>query len=232
MDKEKIYLALKQKYYSLGLGDTILQAHAESLVALGLVTDENLNAVIDAQKVFLEGLQKGNDKRVADAVAKAKTDAKNEYEAEAARKREEKKAKEREEQLKREKEKEMPDWYKEEKAASDKTIKELLESVKTMKSGYDALKTENEKFKAEKAISERKNQIISKAKELGIPQWRIDEGFVIADDADDNAITTHLTTVSNNIKAQMLPGDRHSFPLSDNKPDRDAVKAIAKSMVK
>ena len=94
------------------------------------------------------------------------------------------------------------------------------------------MKTENDKFKAEKALSERKNSIISKAKELGIPQWRIDEGFVIADDADDNAITAHLATVSNNVKAQLLPGDRHSFPLSDDKPDKDVVKAIAKSMVK
>ncbi len=232
MDKEKIYQALKQAYYPLGLGDTILQSLAESLAATGLVTDENLSTVIAAQKKTLEGIQKGNDKRVADAVAKAKTDAKAEYEAEAARKKAEKEAKEREEQLKREKEKEMPDWYKAEKEQSQKTINELLASVKTMKDGYDALKTENDKFKAEKALSERKSSIISKAKELGIPQWRIDEGFVIADDADDNAITAHLTTVSNNVKAQMLPGDRHSFPLSDNKPDKEAVKAIAKSMVK
>ena len=190
MDKEKIYQALKQAYYPLGLGDTILQSLAESLAATGLVTDENLSTVIAAQKKTLEGIQKGNDKRVADAVAKAKTEQ------------------------------------------SQKTINELLASVKTMKDGYDALKTENDKFKAEKALSERKSSIISKAKELGIPQWRIDEGFVIADDADDNAITAHLTTVSNNVKAQMLPGDRHSFPLSDNKPDKEAVKAIAKSMVK
>lgn len=232
MDKEKIYQALKQAYFQLGLGDTILQAQAESLAASGFVTDENLAAVVAAQKQFLEGLQKANDKRVADAIAKAKTDAKSEYEAEIARKKAEKEAKEREEQLRREKEKEMPDWYKAEKAASDKAMKELLESMQTMKSGYDAMKAENDKSKAEKALSERKNSIISKAKELGIPQWRIDEGFVIADDADDNAITAHLTTVSNNVKAQLLPGDRHSFPLSDNKPDKEAVKAIAKSMVK
>lgn len=231
MDKERIYQALKQAYFHLGLGD-ILQAHAESLAASGFVTDENLAAVVAAQKQFLERLQKANDKRVTDALAKAKTEAKSEYEAETARKKAEKEAKEREEQLRREKEKEMPDWYKAEKAASDKAMKELLESMQTMKSGYDAMKAENDKFKAEKALSERKNSIISKAKELGIPQWRIDEGFVIADDADDNAITAHLTTVSNNVKAQLLPGDRHSFPLSDNKPDKEAVKAIAKSMVK
>lgn len=232
MNKEKIFQALKQAYAQLGLGDTILQAHAESLAAIGFVTDENLATVVAAQKQFLEGLQKANDKRVTDAIAKAKTDAKSEYEAEVARKKAEKEAKEREEQLRREKEKGMPDWYKLEKAAADKTMKELLDSMKVMKSGYDAMKTENDKFKAEKALSERKNSIISKAKELGIPQWRIDEGFVIADDADDNAITAHLATVSNNVKAQLLPGDRHSFPLSDDKPDKDVVKAIAKSMVK
>lgn len=230
--KDKIFQKLKQGYSHLGLGDEVLQAHAEALVATGLVTDENIDNVVNAQKTFLEGLQKNYDKRVTSATAKAKEDAKKELEDAAKAAAEEKARKEKEEQERKEKEKEMPDWYKAEKVASDKTIKELLDSMKTMKEGYDAMKDENDRFKAEKAASERKNLIISKAKELGIPQYRIDEGFAIADDADETKVTEYLTTVANNTKTQSLPGNRGTFPLADGKPSKDDMKSIAKSMIK
>lgn len=230
--KEKIFQKLKQGYSHLGLGDEVLQAHAESLAALGFVTDENIDNVVNAQKTFLEGLQKNYDKRVTSATAKAKDDIKKELEDAAKAAAEEKARKEKEERERREKEKEMPDWYKAEKEASDKTIKELLESVKTMKEGYDAMKSENDRFKAERTAAERKNSIISKAKELGIPQYRIDEGFAIADDADESKITEYLTKVATNTKSQALPGNKGTFPLSDGAPSKESVEAIAKAMVK
>ena len=230
--KEKIFQKLKQGYSHLGLGDEVLQAHAESLAALGFVTDENIDNVVNAQKTFLEGLQKNYDKRVTSATAKAKEDIKKELEDAAKAAAEEKARKEKEERERREKEKEMPDWYKAEKEASDKTIKELLESVKTMKEGYDAMKSENDKLKAERTAAERKNSIISKAKELGIPQYRIDEGFAIADDADESKITEYLTKVATNTKSQALPGNKGTFPLSDGAPSKESVEAIAKAMVK
>lgn len=228
--KEKIFQKLKQAYSHLGLGDNVIQAHAESLDAIGLVTDENIDIVISAQKNFLENLQKTNDKRVTDAVVKAKTDAQKEFEDTESRKKAEEEARKAEEQ-KREKEKDMPDWYKAEKESTEKTIKELLKANKELMEGFNGIKKENETFKAEKAVAERKNLIVSKAKELGIPQWRIDEGFSIASDANEEAITSHLTTVANNVKAQLLPGNKNSFPLSDNKPDKGEVDAIAKSLV-
>lgn len=228
--KEKIFQKLKQGYSHLGLGDDVLQAHAESLAALGFVTDENIDNVVNAQKTFLEGLQKNYDKRVTSATAKAKEDTKKELEDAAKAAAEEKARKEKEERERREKEKEMPDWYKAEKEASDKTIKELLESVKTMKEGYDAMKSENDKLKAERTAAERKNSIISKAKELGIPQYRIDEGFAIADDADESKITEYLTKVATNTKSQALPGNKGTFPLSDGAPSKESVENIAKAM--
>lgn len=234
--KQKIFQKLKQGFSNLGLGDEVLQAHAESLAALGLVTDENIDNVVNAQKPFLESLQKNYDTRVTSATAKAKEAAKKEFEdaaKETARKeREERERQEKEKRERQEKEKEMPDWYKAEKEASDKTIKELLASVKTMKEGYDAMKSENDKFKAEKTAAERKNSIISKAKELGIPQYRIDEGFAIADDADESKITEYLTKVATNTKLQTLPSNRGVYPLSDGAPSKENVDAIAKAMVK
>lgn len=230
--KEKIFQKLKQTYPQFGLGDDLLQAHAESLAALGLVTDENIDNVVNAQKSFLEKAQSSNDSRVTSAIVKAKEAAKKEFEDAAKASAEEKARKEKEERERKEKEKEMPDWYKAEKAANEKLVKDLTDSFNTMKAGYDVMKTENDKLKAERAASERKNLITSKAKELGIPQYRIDEGFAIADDADESKITEYLTTVAKNTKVQTLPGNKGNFPLSDNAPSEAEVQAIAKSLVK
>ena len=228
--KDKIFQKLKQEYSHLGLGNGILQAHAESLASLGLVTDENIDAVVAAQKSFLTNLQKDTDSRVTEAQKKAKESAKTEYEAEVKRKAEGEERRKAEEAARKEKEKEMPEWYKAEKAANEKLLKELAESNKALKEGYNAMKEENEKFKTEKTKAERFNSIISKAKELGIPQWRIDEGFNIADDADDTAISEHLSKVSNNIKAQSLPGNRTVFPQADAKATKADADAVAKSL--
>lgn len=228
--KDKIFQKLKQEYSHLALGNGILQAHAESLASLGLVTDENIDAVVAAQKSFLTNLQKDTDSRVTEAQKKAKESAKTEYEAEVKRKAEDEERRKAEEAARKEKEKEMPEWYKAEKAANEKLLKELAESNKALKEGYDAMKEENEKFKTEKTKAERFNSIISKAKELGIPQWRIDEGFNIADDADDTAISEHLSKVSNNIKAQSLPGNRTVFPQADAKATKADADAVAKSL--
>lgn len=228
----KIFQKLKQGYSHLGLGDNVLQAHAEALAAIGLVTDENIDSVVAAQKTFLENLQKENDKRVTDATAKAKTSARKEFEEEAA-KAVEKKAKEEAEKAEREKkEKEMPDWYKAEKAQNEKMLKELLENNKVLSESLKTIKEENDVFKAKEAESARKNLIVSKAKELGIPQYRIDEGFSIAADADENAIVEHLTMVSNNTKKQNLPGSKNVFPQADGKVDKAEADAIAKSLVR
>ncbi len=195
-------------------------------MATGLVTDENIDNVVNTQKSFLESLQKANDARATSAATRAKEAARKEFEDAAKAAADEKARKEKEEREHKEKEKEMPDWYKTEKAASDKTIRELLDSIKTMKEGYDTMKDENDRFKVEKAVTERKNLIISKAKELGIPQYRIDEGFAIADDADEAKIGEYLTKVANNTKAQVLPGNRDMFPLADKQPSVENIKSI------
>lgn len=47
--KDKIFQLLKQEYKSLGLGDEVLQAHAEMLDKMGLVTDDNIETVVASQ---------------------------------------------------------------------------------------------------------------------------------------------------------------------------------------
>ena len=225
--KDKIFQKLKQEYSHLGLGKEVLQAQADALAATGIVTDENIDIIVSSQKAFLESVQKANDQRATDAQRKAKEDALKEYEAQ---KEQERKAAE-DEAKRKELEKQMPDWYVKEKQASDDMLKKLAESNELLRKGLEAMQSENSAFKAEKAAAERKNLIISKAKELGIPEYRIKEGFSIADDADESAITSYLTEVSNNIKAFALPSNKEAFPMSGPELKKEELDSIAKSLV-
>lgn len=305
--KEKIFLKLKTKFASLGLGDEILQAHAESLAAMGFVTDDNVDSIVEGQKGFLENLQKLNDKRATEAAKTAKENAKKEFEEEAAKKaaaakaaeeeakkkaaeeeaakkaaEEAKKkadeeaakkaAKEEEERKKLEemkKDKEIPQYIKDmqeeylKKLQEERTkaeeernaFKQMLEAIqnqskeqttklteqltaltdqnKQQLETINSMKAESDKLKAESAKKARQDGIISKAKELGIPQARIDEGFAITDDMDDDAITNHLNVVATNIKAMGLKKNTPFSPSGEPKEaSEDEAKAIAAMMVK
>lgn len=247
--KSLIFQKLKQEYSHLGLGKEVLQAQADALAATGLVTEENIDTIVSSQASFLESIQKANDQRVTDAQKKAKEDARREFEAkseadkakaeeEARKAEEEAKRKAEEETMRKEQEKQMPDWYIKEKEAhaksmaeSSELLKKLAESNEMLRKGFDAIKKENDAFKLEKATTERKNLILAKAKELGIPEYRINEGFSIADDADEAAITDYLTGVSNNIKAYSLPTNKEAFPLSGAELKKDEIDSIARGLV-
>lgn len=181
--KEKIFQALKLAYVNLGLSDEILQGQADALAAIGLVTDDNLATVVQGQKAFLASLQSGIDKRVTDAVNKAK-------EKEAASGGEQNKRQPNEE----------PEWFKQYKQQQEER--------------FSSLQEENETFKAEKLRAERNALISSKAKELGIPEWRMKEGFAITDEMDETAINTYLSGVKQNIVTAGLEKKDSAFPLS------------------
>lgn len=222
--KDKIFQKLKQEYSHLGLGKEVLQAQAEALAATGIVTDENVDTIVSSQAPFLESIQKTNDQRVTDAQKKAKDDARREIEEEARRKA-------NEEAMRKEQEKQMPDWYVKEKQASEDLLRRLAESNELLRKGLESIQKENEAFKVEKAEIERKNLILSKAKELGIPEYRIKEGFSIAADADENTISEYLTTVANNVKAFSLPNNKDVFPMSGPELKKEEIDSIAKTLV-
>ena len=225
--RDKIFQKLKQEYSHLGLGKEVLQAQADALAATGIVTDENIDIIVSSQKSFLESIQKANDQRATEAQRKAKEDALKEYEAQKAAE----KQRLEEEAKRKELEKQMPDWYVKEKQASDDMLKKLAESNELLRKGLEAMQTENSAFKAEKAAAERKNLILSKAKELGIPEYRIKEGFSIADNADEASIVEHLTSVANNIKAFSLPSNKEAFPMSGPELKKEDLDNVAKSLV-
>ena len=305
--KTKIFQLLKTKFSSLGLGDEILQAHADMLAATGFVTEDNVESIVNGQESFLKDLQKANDKRASDAARTAKENAKKEFEDEQAKKeaaakeaaekeakekaeREaaekaakeakekaekeaaEKAAKEEEERQRLEemnKNKEIPDYVKQMQEDLVKKIQEernkadeerkafsalLDEFKKTSKEQNDALiaklseaseqnksltetintmKAESEKLKAETASRERQAKIVAIAKELGIPQYRIDEGLPVTEDMDDDAIKNKLNVVATNCKS-LVQTRGNGFSLGGEKMEvsKDEAKAIAAAMVK
>ena len=247
--KSKIFQKLKQAYSSLGLGDDVLLAQADALQATGIVTEDNIDMIVTSQKSFLETLQKTTDKRVTDAQNKAKEstmqELKAKHEAEAkAREEEQAKAKALAEQKKQEeeaqkaKEKEMPEWYKQDRSELENRIKAILEQNQSMGVLVSELQKQNETLKSQaeeternRIAKERNEFITSKAKELGVPQWRIEEGLSIASDADETAITSYLSKVANNIKVASLPDKGNRSPLSDDTPKKEDLDAIAKKLI-
>lgn len=96
---------------------------------------------------------------------------------------------------------------------------------------YNAIKAENDTLKSEKAKTERSNLITAKAKELGIPEWRMKEGFVIGDDADEKTIGEYLASVQKNLVTAGLEGKSSGFPISTPEAKgKELAKAWAETL--
>lgn len=317
--KQKIFEALKQEYSSLGLGDNVLSAQAETLANLGFVNDENLDAVVKAQATGLKAVQAANDKRVADALAKENAkvakdkDAATQQQTELQKKIDEltalyeadkstlaeqseklKAAQEVQKQLdelKAQTKKQNADYAKKQaeliafitgkpqegqqpqppqpkdpqpenpkpteknqpsfdeaafRKALDKEIskkfeaftntngtqiQEMLAANKALAEQVQALVKENTDYKAAQAAQNRRNFILNKAKELGVPDWRINEGFALAPDASEETITNTLTTVANNIRANVLPQGGVSVPSNGGTDNTVNIDKIAEALV-
>lgn len=242
---QKIFEALKQAYSHLGLGDELLQSFASGLALTGIVTDDNLEAVVNAQKGSLEAIQKANDKRAEDAAKKAKEKA----EAEAKKQAEELKAaaekqKAEEEAAKKaeadkkaiqeadEKGEAMPEWFKAYQTAQDEKYNEALKRSEKLENTLKDLQDENSKFKAEQNAAKRDSFIASESKRLGVPEWRAKEGFNISSEMDDKAITEYLSVVANNIKKFSIPEDKSGFSKFDGKVTKEEVDKLADNLLK
>lgn len=180
--KDKIFNSLKQNYSNLGLSDEILQGQAEALANTGFVTDDNLQTVIDGQKAFLASLQSGIDKRVTDAVNKAKGEREEEYAGGGEHNKTE------------------PD------------LQKMIDEALAVK--LSPIQEELNAYKAKDQQTARANMIASKAKELGIPEWRAREGFAITPEMDEAAINSYLASVKQNIVTAGLESSNASGVLS------------------
>lgn len=242
--KETIFQKLKTTYSPLGLGDEILSAQAEMLASMGFVTEENVDSVITSQKNYLESLQKQNDTRVTNAKKKLEDSLKKAHEEELKKQKElaDKvnadflKYKEAHPEVDPKKDKggeDIPDWFKAYKENAEKERQAMLDANKKQSDALEALQKENADFKAKEALAKRNNFILEKAKEFKIPQSRIDEGFAIASDADDAAITSYLEKVAKNTAAMQLPNLGGGMKkTSIDAPDEKALGEIAASLIK
>lgn len=237
--KEKILNGLKAAYPSLSVD--MLNAQTQILLAAGYVTEDNLSAVIAAQKPFVEAIDK-REKQHSDVIEKNKKDNERLLSLEqelndikskavsgvAGEKGEKSKSNGTEPDFKA-----MIESMKTElQAEYQNNIAELLKSQKGNTEMLNSLKQENEAFKREKTIAERNGFIQSKAKELGIPKWRIEEGFVLPENADNEVIIKSLSAIANNVKTQLLPTSE-KYPLgNDSKEIGVMIDSISKSLVK
>ena len=200
--------------------------------------------------------------KAARAKAKAAKEAKKKAEEEAERKRLEELAKQNEvpeyfkKFLEEQAQKEKVSKEADEKSQAEyrKIIESLTKANSEQKTSYEEQMTkqndlikglqeiitrQQEEAKAEKeaaakakAKADHEAKILSKAKELGIPQSRIDEGFTIADDADDEAISTYLSKVSNNYKTLLQPTLGGFRQVSTGEATKEEVDNIANNLVK
>lgn len=196
--KIKLFNALKQDHSKLGLSDEVLQAYAESLVATGLVTEENIATISKGQEPALKAYQSSIDKERTE-----KANYKSELEALKAKGGDPK-----------------PNPQPTPTDELDPKVKAYLDSVVT------PIQTELNAYKTKESQAARQATIIGKAKELGIPEWRINEGFTIADDADEASINTTLSGVKQNIVTAGLEQNK-GFPIDQNKtPSKEELDGI------
>jgi hypothetical protein len=213
-----ILLRLKLKK-SISMTEKILQQLKAAVVGSGKtsITDQTFDAyashlaaqisgeaqIADAVKPYIELLKvvQGNiNHTAATSVTEKETALKTEYEKQIA-------------ELKEKQTDPNPDGV-------DARLKTLREEIAT-------LKQEGETYRAREATEKRNASILAKAKELGIPQYRIDEGFSIAADADGAAIGNYLATVAKNaVAGQVETGKTGLFapgtPLDQMKSEADA----------
>jgi len=181
--KEKFFSQLKKDHANLGLSDDVLQAYAEANA--GLVNDDNLATASQSAGAVLKAIQSNFDR-----LRNERTTAQKELEAvkEQIKKSGEKK----------ETDKETPivvsggdDIEAKIKAAIEATTKPLIEQMNALAN--------------EKKLTQRQIVIETKAKELGIPKWRVDEGFIIPEDASDETIGAILAKAQQNLVTSGMP---------------------------
>jgi len=207
--KDKILEKLKSEYASLGLSKEVLSAYAETLAGLGFVTDENIETAIKGQSAALKAFQSQIDSARTEK-QKAEQNAINlQKEIEAL------------------KEKGGGADPNPNKALTAEQISALMQTELAK-----FQETQSKTKEAEEAKQARANKILQTAKDLGIAEWRIKEGFVIAENADDETIKTTLATIKQNMTTAGLE-QATAFPLSTSKNfiDEDA-KAYVESLKK
>lgn len=195
--KEKILVALKTKYKTFGFGDKAFDGVADYLSKT--VTEESaIETAIGGVENLLKAFQ-GD----IDTVRNEKSGLQKQLDELKAKGDESKKD-----------DKQPP--------ADDLDAK--LEALINAK--VAPLQEKLSAYESKEAKATRQAQILGKAKELGIPDWRINEGFTIGDDADEASISTTLSAIKQNIVTAGLEQSK-GFPIDTNKtPSKEELDGI------
>ena len=209
--KEKILVALKTKYSNLGFGAKALDGVA-SILEKSVTDESQIETAVSGVEPFLKVFQSDADR------------ARTEYNA----------LKGLYDELKAKSEGISCKWGRQ---GAKKRTRRMTEPAwfkaykKQQEERYNAIKAESDTLKAEKAKNDRANLISAKAKELGIPEWRMKEGFVIADDADEKTIGDYLANVQKNLVTAGLEGKGSGFPMSTPEAQgKELAKAWAETL--
>lgn len=199
--KEKIFQAIKSSIIDPKTGKTSISDKTINsyvdVIAAGITEESQIATVIVPHVNVLKEFQANINSVAATAVTERETVLKSEHEAEIVSLRGTHPVNN------------APDV----KALVEEAIKPLKEKL----SGYEL----NEKR------TQRQQLIASKAKELGIPEWRQKEGFNISDETDEAGIATYLTSIKQNIVTAGLEGKNEgAFSLATTE---DQQKEQAKS---
>lgn len=199
--KEKILVALKTKYKTFGFGDKAFDGVADYLSKT--VTEESaIETAIGGVENLLKAFQ-GD----IDTVRNEKSGLQKQLDELKAKGDESKKD-----------DKQPP--------ADDLDAK--LEALINAK--VAPLQEKLTAYESKEAKATRQAQILSKAKELGIPDWRINEGFIIGDDADESSISTTLSAIKQNIVTAGLEQNKGFAMSSSEAESKEAAKAWASSL--
>lgn len=202
--KQKILEALKTKYSKFGFSQKVLDGVASALEKT--ITDESkIEEHIDGLEPLFAVFQSDGDRSRTENIAlKSQVDELNKK-LEAAGKKAGEDPAEGE-----------PEWFKAYKVQQEQLIAQL--------------KSESQQLKVEKAKNDRANLITRIAKELSIPEWRVKEGFVISEDADESVIRETLTSVQQNIVTAGLSG-KGGNPLAGKEVTKEEASKIAEGMI-
>lgn len=205
--KEKIENALKTKYANLGFGHKAFDGVADYLVKT-VEKEEDIETAVAGVEPLLKSFQSDIDRvRTEKSTLQSQLDELRKQQSANGGGQNEN----------HEPDGAEPVWFKAYKQQQEER--------------YNAIKTESDTLKAEKAKAERMNLITAKAKELGIPEWRMKEGFVIADDADEKAISDYLADVQKNLVTAGLEGKSSGFPMSTPETQgKELAKAWAETL--
>ena len=99
-----------------------------------------------------------------------------------------------------------------EQKKNEPDLQKMIEEVLAAK--LSPIQEELNAYKAKEQQAVRANMIASKAKELGIPEWRAKEGFAITPEMDEAAINSYLAGVKQNIVTAGLESSNASGVLS------------------